>query len=71
MLLATILACHKPEQIAGDSKKTDCVEKTNPDRVCTEQYDPVCGCNLKTYGNACIATIYGIEVLYNGECKKN
>ena len=48
----------------------DCVEKIDPDKVCTEQYDPVCGCNLKTYGNACIASISGIRVLYMGECKK-
>ncbi len=48
----------------------DCVEKVDTDKVCTAQYDPVCGCNLKTYSNACTAGIYGIRVLYMGECKK-
>ncbi len=36
-----LLSCGK-EDVPGD-----CVEKINPNVVCTEQYDPVCGCNIK------------------------
>lgn len=70
MLMAMAFACDKSEPIESDSKKANCVEKIDPDKACAQIYDPVCGCNLKTYGNACMASISGIEVIYNGECKK-
>lgn len=36
--------------------------------MCTEQYAPVCGCNDKTYANACFAAREGISVASQGEC---
>ncbi|MFN3379647.1 MAG: Kazal-type serine protease inhibitor domain-containing protein [Runella zeae] len=51
--------------------ENDCVEKPNPDRACYALYDPVCGCNGKTYGNACEAANVGIRVVSKGECKAN
>jgi hypothetical protein len=36
--------------------------------MCTEEYQPVCGCNDKTYSNACSAAREGVSVLRQGEC---
>jgi hypothetical protein len=51
-------------------KDDACVEDIKENCVCTEQYDPVCGCNNKTYSNACHAACASISVDYVGECGK-
>jgi hypothetical protein len=51
-------------------KQTKCIEKTSdPGCTCTMQYDPVCGCNKKTYSNSCVAECHGIKEYTKGECK--
>ncbi|MBX2891991.1 MAG: hypothetical protein KF734_13765 [Saprospiraceae bacterium] len=52
-------------------KSNKCAEKPiSADCVCTMQYDPVCGCNNKTYSNACMAQCAGIKEYKRGECPK-
>lgn len=41
--------------------------RTAPD-FCTEQFDPVCGCDDKTYPNACKANAAGISVGLTEPC---
>jgi hypothetical protein len=77
LVLATMFACEKESLILEDETlkeenkgaKIDCVEKPNVGSGCTKEYNPVCGCNNKTYANPCIAESVGIMTYSKGACK--
>jgi len=56
----------KPDAMCGAADQAGTCTKVPA--VCTEEFAPVCGCNDKTYPNACHAAREGISVGKTGEC---
>jgi hypothetical protein len=69
-LVSTAFMCESVQPEPEVVLDKDCFDasKIKRDTMCAAIYQPVCGCDGKTYGNACEANARGILKFTEGAC---
>ena len=66
LLLILIFSCSSEDKVEDSCVDESMIEEFS---VCTEIYQPVCGCDGVTYPNSCYAeNLNGITSYINGSC---
>ena len=74
LLCLSAVSCKKEDPNCAVTPVTisgNCIDSTliDPSMMCTEQWEPVCGCDGVTYSNSCHAAVFaGVISFIDGEC---